>query len=381
MFSVGEFCYQYLEQQTGDGYPVVNIRYSGPNDPLPFEHKAVVQQFGEETDIDSIKEWYRRQVTCNSLHESCLKMNYLHISERRAITHFYQESLSSWMEKKLKNPPATATDWWGHIRQDFEQIFKPIFATLKNMFLQNDYHGKLTAHSIKVEYPWPEQPEQLRGVLTDMDSPRVYDTSVVDKQKGDVEALRSIISDVINSFGVVTDIVDVEMFHQLDFLQEKYAHREITPLAIRWGMNPVLFWTIPKQIQFLNTVYWLIYRNGILSNPVYDCVFDSFPPWAFQDNRHPALSRVYNYGVQEHPGQYSANESIVKYYRNCIQHFDYQKAKTANSLSAIHKLFIRHYQIILPSIILTEKICGGRTKNMTAFDKRLFYLYVEGIDI
>ncbi|XLR70570.1 hypothetical protein S83_021242 [Arachis hypogaea] len=125
-------------------------------------------------------------------------------------------------------------------------------------------------------------------------------------------------------------------------------------------MNPVFFWSVPKKIHFLNTVYWLMFRNGILPTTAFGYVGSSFPRWQFNENIHPEFSKIYHH--RGNSGQYSSNRAIVKFYRNCIQHFVFREtqdgAPKPNSLVAIHKLFVDHFEIMMPSIMLTEKICG-----------------------
>ncbi|XLU28622.1 hypothetical protein S245_064688 [Arachis hypogaea] len=142
--------------------------------------------------------------------------------QRRTITGEYKGNLSTWMENKLKDLPPII-DWWSYIRDKLIQIFQLIFATLKNMFLKNDYHGRLSIHSIKVGF---FRDKQLRDILSNMENRRVSTNYIQDKQLDDVKALRSIISHIINlSFGTGNKphIIEVEelYYHRFNFLQKK----------------------------------------------------------------------------------------------------------------------------------------------------------------
>ncbi|XLU21606.1 hypothetical protein S245_022132 [Arachis hypogaea] len=115
MACAGQFYCEFLDEETDNGGQLVDIGFGGQ------EYKAVIHEFEESADIAFIKGWYQTQVICHSDHGNCLQMHHLDVSERRAITDGYKGSLST---------------WWSNIRDELIQIFQPIFATLKNMFLE-----------------------------------------------------------------------------------------------------------------------------------------------------------------------------------------------------------------------------------------------------
>ncbi|RYR06296.1 hypothetical protein Ahy_B06g086046 isoform A [Arachis hypogaea] len=222
--------------------------------------------------------------------------------------------MDDWYFSILKSIEKKPSHWWSNIRDELIQIFKPIFATLKNMFLEDQYHGKLSIHNIKVGFSGSGQ---LRAILTDMEcrNDGASTEYIQDKQLLDIKVLRSIIYQIINlpfKAGNEPHIPEVEeLYHQLYFLEKKYEA-------------------------------------------------SSFPRWQFNENIHPEFSKIYHH--RGNSGQYSSNRAIVKFYRNCIQHFVFREtqdgAPKPNSLVAIHKLFVDHFEIMMPSIMLTEKICG-----------------------
>ncbi|XP_020962594.1 uncharacterized protein LOC107610185 isoform X1 [Arachis ipaensis] len=352
----GDFYYNY-EQGSSD----TTLGESGFSDlPSFLPYRVTVRQFSENNDHDKLRRWFERQLECTIYDKNIfLRMNFLDSSQKRIISDCYELNLASWLKtKSILKDNWDASSWWKTIKEDFMLIFKPIFEGLKKLHLQRQYHGNLTlTYGIKVK----KCDTQVCGILTDMveqdgraDLDRMLST--------DVQMLQLIIEQVVkfpNQQYCIPAEVDELCFRQLELHTRQYA------LRIEWALDPVLFWNVNRRINFLEALQWLFYPHGQTPNDEI-ILCSQFRKWDYNHN-DACLTEVYKKSIRSKAKIFDDDYSVLTFYRNCIQHGNFNKWKEANSPEELHETFMRYYNLLLPSIetmnaILALENPSGRMK-------------------
>ncbi|XP_052119103.1 uncharacterized protein LOC110272878 [Arachis duranensis] len=193
-------------------------------------------------------------------------------------------SLGDWVEAKYESRE-NPYRWWAFIKVEFIAIFRSIFEELKRLHLRDGFHGRLSMSRIKVQSLGHGQ---FHVQLT---LPQIQRRMGMERmQLEDLKSLRTIIFEVVHwgHQGMSCEVQD-QCIAQLDFAIQQ---RSRTKLISKWALDPVLLWDTSRKIQFLQTVYWLFFRNRSIPGEI-SIHFNLFPSCSFQDNLSAEMKVVY----------------------------------------------------------------------------------------
>ncbi|MED6148091.1 hypothetical protein PIB30_049946 [Stylosanthes scabra] len=224
------------------------------------------------------------------------------------------------------------------------------------MHLNNEYHGNLSmTEGIKIQKVYDGT--RVRGILTDMKNQDAHNTKARDEiLDGDVKDLCMIIRKVLE-FPFKEDAApDISEEVKSLCLTQLMSYSRKDLLTIKWTLDPILFWNVNRRISFLRSIHWMFYRHGttdqqLVNNSV-------FVTWSY-NRTDPNLTRVYGYtqlGARTNPNKYSQNYSLILFYRNCIEHVDFAHWLKPNDPAVIHELFLKEFDVLLPSIRTIHKL-------------------------